>query len=103
MHLRVAQVFAWGTRLSLLKRNSGSIGDTSLRPAEILSGEDAANPISFPLLTPLAALPTLVSSGRTCWMKLGRMLPWPPLQSHGLQAAEQRDVPGNWRASLKTS
>lgn len=70
MHLRVTQVFPRGTRLSLLKRNSGSIGDTSLRPAEILSGEDAANPISFPLLTPLAALPTLVSSGRTGWMKL---------------------------------
>ena len=63
-------MFARGTLLSLLKKNSCSIGDTSLRPAEILNGEDPANPVSFPLLTPLAALPTLVSSGRTGWMKL---------------------------------
>lgn len=75
-----------GTLLSLLKTNSGSIGDTSLRPAEILSGEDPANPISFPLLTPLAALPTLVSSGRTGWMKLAHA---PAMGTEGTHTSER--------------
>ena len=51
----------------------------------------------------MVRVPTRCQVPGTCWVKLGRMLPWPPLRSHGLQAAVQWDTPGNWRASFEAS